>query len=26
MIENNLGLTTINEYKVKRIDIDYFEE
>lgn len=26
MIENNVGLTTINEYKVKRIDTDYFEE
>ncbi len=26
MIENNVGLTTIIEYKVKRIDTDYFEE
>lgn len=26
MIENNVGLTTINEYQVKRIDTDYFEE
>ena len=26
MIENNVGLTTINEYQVKRIDSDYFEE
>jgi restriction system protein len=26
MIENNVGLSTINEYQVKRIDTDYFEE
>lgn len=26
MIENNVGLSTINEYKIKRIDSDYFEE
>jgi len=26
MIENNAGLSTINEYQVKRIDTDYFEE
>lgn len=25
MIENNVGLTTTNEYQVKRIDSDYFE-
>jgi restriction system protein len=26
MIENNVGLSTINEYQVKKIDTDYFEE
>ena len=26
MIEYNVGLTPINEYKVKKIDFDYFEE
>jgi restriction system protein len=26
MIENNVGLSIINEYQVKKIDIDYFEE
>ncbi len=26
MVEHNVGLTTVNEYKVKRIDTDYFEE
>lgn len=26
MIEYNVGLSTINEYQVKRIDTDYFEE
>ena len=26
MIENNVGLSTINTYKVKTIDSDYFEE
>ncbi|HOG19296.1 MAG TPA: restriction endonuclease [Salinivirgaceae bacterium] len=26
MIENNVGLSTVNEYQVKRIDTDYFEE
>jgi len=26
MIENNVGLSTISEYQVKRIDTDYFEE
>ena len=26
MIENNVGLSTINEYRVKKIDSDYFEE
>jgi restriction system protein len=25
MIENNVGLSTVNEYHVKRIDTDYFE-
>jgi restriction system protein len=26
MIENNVGLSVVNEYKVKKIDTDYFEE
>lgn len=26
LVEHNVGLTTVNEYKVKRIDTDYFEE
>lgn len=26
MIEHNVGLSTINEYQVKKIDSDYFEE
>lgn len=26
MIEHNVGLSTINEYRVKKIDSDYFEE
>lgn len=26
MIEHNVGLSTINEYQVKRIDSDYFDE
>ena len=26
MIENNVGLSTINEYQIKKIDTDYFEE
>lgn len=26
MIENNVGVSTINEYRVKKIDTDYFEE
>ena len=26
MIEYNVGLTPINEYQVKKIDFDYFEE
>jgi len=26
MIENNVGLSTVNEYQVKKIDTDYFEE
>lgn len=26
MIENNVGLSLINEYQVKKIDTDYFEE
>lgn len=26
MIENNVGLSVISEYKVKKIDTDYFEE
>ena len=26
MIENNVGLSTISEYQIKKIDTDYFEE
>ncbi|MBL0268066.1 MAG: restriction endonuclease [Chitinophagaceae bacterium] len=26
MIENNVGLSVVNEYKIKKIDTDYFEE
>jgi restriction system protein len=26
MIENNVGLSTTNEYQIKKIDTDYFEE
>ena len=26
MIENNVGLTTVNAYHIKTIDLDYFEE
>lgn len=26
MIENNIGLSTINTYEVKTIDLDYFED
>jgi len=26
MIEHNVGLSTVNEYLIKKIDSDYFEE
>jgi restriction endonuclease Mrr len=26
MIEYNVGLSAVNEYQVKKIDFDYFEE
>lgn len=26
MIENNVGLSVVNEYKIKKIDTDYFDE